>query len=257
MLVSPVLAATASSEQQDGQQNSQDKSDIIDYIYTNMTTEEYLAATGMTLEEFYSLPGNGSLNVESQDGGSRNSLLSTPETVQAYVIVDDAMKAWYEYLVGHTVTWDDVYMWAYNILENGDDPFWSQYEIDYNMHDYTHWHSTEATSMAAIFNEGRNTISKPSDCDVRIFLTGQHPNPLVDANGIGERPGNAFILTVREPTCPVANLWQHEASHNYDVIDHDPGLLDVCVMSYAWIRLTRDWCSSSYTTLYSNRFHFG
>jgi hypothetical protein len=256
MLVSPVLAVTASLEQQDVQQNSQDIIDVTDYSDTNMTTEEYLNATGMTLESFYSIPGHVSFNVESQDlDRSQNSLLSTPQTVQAYVVVDNAAKLWLEYIQGHPVTWDDVYMWAYTILEGGDDPFWPQYGIDYNMLHYTNWSSTDTTSLATLFDEGRNSFPMPSDCDVRIFMTGR---PTGADNGKSEVLGSAFIMKVRQPGMwPLANLWQHDASHNYYAPDHIDGLLDYCVMSYTWGPSTRDWCSSCYTTMYSNRLHFG
>jgi hypothetical protein len=260
LLFSPALAVTTSSEQQNVQQNSQDITDAIDaidYFDTNMTTEEILAATGMTLESFYSIPGHVSFNVESRDlDKSQNSLLSTPQTVQVYVVVDEDAKLWYEYIQGHLVTWDDVYMWAYNILEGGDDFFWPQYEIDYNMHAYTNWDSPDSTSLSVIFEEGKNTITKPSDCDVRFFITG-HNTDMLGPRGISEMLGDDFIIKVRDPTVPMANLFQHEASHNYGAPDHDPGLLDWCVQSYAWIQSTRDWCSSCHTTMYSNRFHFG
>jgi hypothetical protein len=258
LLVSTALAAATPVDQPNLQEilAAQNLGAVIDI--THMTTEEYLAKTGTTIEGFYSIPGHVTPNIESRaDGESQESLLTIPQTVEAYVVCDDDMKLWYETLVGHSVTWDDVYMWAWNILEGGDDPFWPQYEIEYNMGagHYTNWYSTNYGNLYQIFDEGRTNFPKPSDCDVRVFMTGQLTGNIY---GLGEKPGNAFIIRVRETgSWPLANLWQHEASHNYDAPDHDPGLFDWCVMSYTWGPWTRDWCGSCHSTIYTNRYRFG
>ncbi len=258
LLVSTALAAATPVDQPNLQEinATQNFGAVIDI--TNISTEEYLAKTGIPAESFYSLPGYVTPNIESRvNDGSPDSLLTIPQTVEAYVVCDDDMKSWYETLMSHSVTWDDVYMWAWNILEGGDDFFWPQYEIEYNMGagHYTNWSSTNSGDLAQLFNEGRNNFPKPSDCDVRVFMTGQLTGNIY---GLGETPGNAFIIRVREPgSWPVANLWQHEASHNYNAPNHDPGLFDWCIMSYIWGPSTRDWCSSCHSTIYENRFRFG
>lgn len=61
---------------------------------THMTTEEYLAKTGTTIEVFYLLPGHITPNIEyGADDESQESLLTIPQTVEAYVVCDDDMKS--------------------------------------------------------------------------------------------------------------------------------------------------------------------
>ncbi|MCL1977754.1 MAG: hypothetical protein FWG55_06630, partial [Candidatus Bathyarchaeota archaeon] len=74
------------------------------------------------------------------------------------------------------------------------------------------------------------------------------------------RPGNHFLMTVNPPgTLPLANLFQHEASHLFGCYDNDPGLTDICIMSYTWIGATRNYCKSGYdcyNVMMTNRYRF-
>jgi len=233
----------------------------------NMSLDEYLVKMDMSIEEFYSLPGFATPNIESkpdcksqsmQSKSTQYTMLSSgPEEVQAWVVCDDDMKSWYEELVGHSVTWDDVFMWAWNILEGGDDPFWPEFEIEYTMGagHYTSWISTNSGNIYQLFDEGRSNHPKPGDCDVGIYMTGQVTG---DYLGLSEQGGDDFIIRVRDTgIMPLANLWQHEASHNFGAPDHNPGWFDFCIMSYTWAFYVRSWCGSCHSTIYSNRFHFG
>ena len=72
--------------------------DPIAYIGPELTKEEQLKALAVpgyfTANEYFS------------------ELDVNPQQIQAYVVCDDDMKVHYEQIVGHSVPWDTIFMWA-------------------------------------------------------------------------------------------------------------------------------------------------
>jgi len=191
-------------------------------------------------------------------------LTSNPSPIQVYVVCDAEMKTRMEINLKHPVTWDDVYMWAWNILEGGDDPFWSYYGIDFNMFRYSNW-----ISPAQPFNQLLYTVQsakpKPADCDIEVLMTGRNDGPILGmCEGWPTQPGqkfpNTFLMTVNTwfvmPPYPSANNWQHEASHLFHAPDHNPGLFDFDIMSYFWSWTYRNWCGTCVTAMTPNLHRF-
>jgi hypothetical protein len=173
--------------------------------------------------------------------------------VTVKIIWDDNLWAYYDSLVGHHANpYTEVTPWVASILEDGDDPFESTFDIDYHASLFAYWQSTESGDMFQLFDEGRANFGA-SGCDVRVFMTGQYCGGVC---GLSEYPGNAFIMTVNTDAIPWANLWQHEASHNYGAPDHIPGYYDYCIMSYYWAPSIRDWCNGCGTIINNNRLQF-
>jgi hypothetical protein len=174
------------------------------------------------------------------------------------IIVDDDMKAHYEAIIGTSVTWSDVYEWANNILEAGDDPFDSEFDIPFITVEYRQWNSPAGTAEQ-LLAWGQQAFPKPSHIDVTVIMTGQDLFPV---GGVAERMGDAFLISTKAGNylMPLANLWQHEASHLYDAPDHADfweALFTYCIMSYIWALVTRSWHSDCWQTIYENRFRFG
>lgn len=177
------------------------------------------------------------------------------------IVVDDDMKAHYEAIIGTTVTWNAVYEWANNILEGGDDPFWSWFEIDFVTREYRQWNSPSNT-LLNLLSLGQQAFPKPAGIDVTVIMTGQIEGGLTPPLGWSEVLGDAFVMSTRAANylMPLFNLWQHEASHLYGAPDHADfwsALWTVCIMSYIWAPATRSWCSGCSSTIYSNRLRFG
>jgi len=231
--------------------------------------ESNLTSSSLSLGQLAGLPGYITANEEPVDskktdypidympidGGS-----ATPAPVHTLIIVDDKAKSFLQNIyndlcISAEATWSDTASWAYNILEGGDDPFWNCFGIDYVCNEYRAWVSPSGT-LKQLLDWAQQTFPKPAGVEVTFVFTGQG-EPLV--GGYGERPGDAFIVSAcaMNYLCPLVNVWQHEASHNYGVYDHSALDFTVCIMSGWYIAVTRSWCSGCYTTITQNRYHFG
>jgi len=167
------------------------------------------------------------------------------------IVIDDDARAFF----GNVFDWNGMFNWANSIMEDGDNPFWDWYGIDYIAAEGRIWESPQG-SLTQLLGWACDAFPRSPDVEVTYVLTGQFDSSSL---GRGYQPGDAFIISVWGAVfgVPLANLWQHEASHNYDVGDHDPGLLDFCIMSYTWDPFIRLWCSGCFNTLNQNKFRFG
>jgi hypothetical protein len=180
--------------------------------------------------------------------------------VTVKIIWDDDLWAYYNNMVGHVANpYTEVTPWLISILEDGDDPFESTFDIDYQASLFAYWSNSppDCGGLVQLFNIGKQSFSK-SGCDVRVFMTA------IDFGnewGYSELPdndgGDDFIMRVdTDGVIPRANLWQHEASHNYGSDDHLWGENNYCIMSYTWAHLYRNWCDSCGPPIAYNRMKF-
>jgi hypothetical protein len=232
----------------------------------NQATEKIYSSPSRLLN-YTQMPYNATLYAELMLPGyytpqehvpSKSMLLSDPAPVEAYVVCDDdmftQMQEIYWWRFWQPVTWDEVYMWAWNILEGGDDPFETNFQIDFKMEagHYTNWDSAPGT-LYQLYYWGIGNFSSAQEstgCQVLVIMSGQS-DP--DAGGWGG--GDTFIIGTRNS--PQANLVQHEASHLYGCPDHTVPPEPNCVMSYDYTYSTRAWCASCTATISANRYTFG
>lgn len=177
------------------------------------------------------------------------------------IIVDDDMKSYYESIDGWSVSWSEIYDWAGNILETGDDPFWSSFEIDFVTKEYRQWNSPSST-LLSLLSLGQQAFPKPAGIDMTVIMTGQIKRGISLPLSWAELLGDAFIMTVRaaDYLVPVANVLQHEASHLYGTLDQSDwwsALTTWCIMSCIWMPVTKSWHSDCSSTIYLNRLCFG
>jgi hypothetical protein len=98
-----------------------------------------------------------------------------------------------------------------------------------------------------------NWLNDKQGSDMMAVFTNQD----MDYVGLGETGSNADAWIFKHQSfsddCHVA---QHESSHNYDCHDHVKGILPVCIMNYAYLYSTDEWCSTCDSTIDTNRNHF-
>ncbi len=209
-------------------------------------------------KDFYSISevGNDALfDLQSQRLQSKSmppSMLDgdPPVTVSARVVTDDDLLSLYQSIVGYPANWYQmINYWVSQIVEDGDDPFESGFTIDFTFV-YSTWTSPDTGgNLAELFYAALEECPKPATYDVAIYITGQYTN---DALGWCWPDGNAFIMTANTAYVPLANLWQHEASHLFYAPDH----LEYCIMSYYWAPQTRYWCAGCEGTINGNRLRY-
>lgn len=178
--------------------------------------------------------------------------VQVPAVVHTLVIVDIEAISFYSvygFLTGGGI---DVFAWANSIVEAGDDPFNTQFDIDFTVTNYYVGSSGVIGNWVGDLLAWARSIPKPTGVEAKFFLTGREIFPVG-----GAAQEDTIVLTAWDVfmySMPI--LWQHEMSHIYRAWDHDP--LDystVCVMNYN-IQTTQ-WCSNHWNAVYWNRFHFG
>lgn len=209
------------------------------------------SSSTLSPEERLALSGYVTPNMEPSNP-SVNALVPAP--VNTMVIVDDDALAFFAVSGGIFGYNSNGYVAAMDILEGGDNPFWSNFQIDFVVSDLRYWASPN-TDMKSLLAWAMATFPKPSGIDVRYVLTGQNTFPIGGIAYYDTFIVSAYVvlynLGVR-----IENTWQHEASHLYYCGDH--GWLDFtpCIMNY-WYPWFAAWCSGCWSTIYRNRFRFG
>jgi len=217
----------------------------------------------LSLEELLGLPGYVTVAEEPveilgippgpPDGGT-----PMPAPVYTMIIIDDDAETYIEHAMSKfgpvDFSWNDLCNWANRILEDGDDPFESLFNINFVASQYQYWYSPSG-SLADLLYEGQNAFPKPAGIDVTFILTGQAEGTIAGRSDCND----AFIVTATAAAafCPLVNVWQHEASHLYNCPDHDPGFFTWCIMSYTWGMVTRNWCNECTLQIACNKYRFG
>ena len=192
--------------------------------------------------------------------------------IPTIVIIDDEMLQYYVMMYGWGAHWLGCCMWAYNILDGGDDYLESPYDIDFEMAgawetSFYYWESP-----GGVYYDGPDgLLEQIDDCppewggaDVMILMSGQYGGPgdnggeiIGLANGMFYHGGQHFVINACYPWQSASNTFQHEASHLFDCSDHDePGDLTYCIMSYTYVAVYNGYCTGCDTQLSLNSGRF-
>jgi len=204
----------------------------------------------MSKEELLALPG--ALNCFSEV--PTTSCTDDDPIVYTVVVVDDTMKQMMEGILQRSCTWSEVKDWAYNILEAGDDPFFSTFSINFYIVKYWCWEIGRQSLLDELYMAQKTFWPLcPDWYDCMVIMSGNMDGLTI---GWSELLGDAFIMCVGFFGIPLANVFQHEASHLYDANDHKgwSALFTWCIMSYMWSALTRSWCGGCKDKINSNKW---
>lgn len=150
-----------------------------------------------------------------------------------------------------------------NLVESGDAPLVANYGIDFEVQlSYVSlWNPPTNMNYAQLLAEISKVKPQDVGCDVLMLLTGQSE---ISGNSITLGMANAtshrhFLMYANAASfpilCPLANLFQHEASHLFDCSDHGWDLT-YCIMSYTYQKSYRGYCTGCNTQLNLNKNRF-
>lgn len=217
----------------------------------------------MSKEELYQLqaiPGYFTPKQVSVQQINRHQLLqNNPQPVKAVVVVDEEMREELSKRLNlwpNLCSWDQVYNWAWNILEGGDDYLEIPFAIDIQLEIATNWETPDDWNYYDLLYAIDDVDPRGVGCDILLLITAQqHPGIDGLAWGLdGPYGGRHFVMdcTVSLP----ANCFQHEASHLFGAPDHGYDLFTFCIMSYIWTYWTRGYCSGCTAIINSNKFRY-
>lgn len=171
---------------------------------------------------------------------------TTTNTVNVWIIADE------EYRSTFGSDWQTK---AYNTIEGADDAFYNDHSINFVVGKYSTWDSTDSEdSSSALLAEAQSESgwnSNHQGMDMLAIFTDQS----MDKRGKSEHLGDAWIMKHQITADWDWHLGQHEASHNYGCSDH--GYTGpVCIMTYANMMITANWCVDCDQTIETNRNHF-
>lgn len=141
-------------------------------------------------------------------------------------------------------------------VELGDDAFEREFRINFLIKEIGTWDSTDdENDYVKLWWEAWREIDKGMN-DIKIAFTGQS---MYQYGGIIPMPvaGAAMydtVIVTPQFLFFEDNLHQHEYSHLFGAPDHNPGILDWCVMSYTWGFFTNNWCSECRSIIASNKW---
>jgi hypothetical protein len=202
----------------------------------------------MTKDELYELQALPGYFTPQQTSISNNQQLreQDPQPVKAIVCVDEDMKYYMAVLFEvppEIITWEDVYNWAENILEGGDDYLEIPFAIDIQAEIFVNWNTPANYDYSDMLSALGTVDPTGVGCDILLLMTAQQdPN----YEGLAYSLGRHFVMD-----CSVglpANLFQHEASHLFGAPDHG--------WDFFTYYSTRWYCSGCSDTINDYRFRF-
>jgi len=206
----------------------------------------------------YFTPNQMSIEVITDNIGGQMLLDETTHVVKTIVIIDE--EAYYYYVCNEPwfATWEGCCAWANNILEGGDDYLEIPFGIDFQAQSqyYCYWETPDYMDYYDLLDEIDGVDPTGVSCDVIVLMTGQSGGSIV---GLANRMGHHFLMNAAASGwpyyIPVANLFQHEASHLYDCSDHGYDQT-YCIMSYTYQWQTRGYCTGCTTQINLNCARF-
>lgn len=180
-----------------------------------------------------------------------NSDISTRSTINVYVwiVADEEYRSYFG---------DDWQSKAYNTIEGADDAFYSDHDINFIVQKYSEWDSSYTTDTLELMAEAQSEMgwdSNQQGCDMMAIFTNQYIDHWGRAESINYYGGDAWIMKHQGTASTDWHLAQHEASHNYGCPDHGYVTSPTCIMTYTYMFLTDDWCSTCDSTIETNRNH--
>ncbi|WP_440948439.1 zinc-dependent metalloprotease [Methanosarcina sp. T3] len=171
---------------------------------------------------------------------------TTINTVNVWVVADE------EYWSTFGSNWPTQ---AYNTIENADNAFYSDHNIDFVIGKYSTWDSDDSTSNCTLLLQEVQSETGWNSDHQGMDMLAVFSNQGMDNRGMSERRGDAWIMKHQITSGWDWHLAQHEASHNYDCPDHDY-LGPECIMTYTFMMSLDNWCSSCDSVIETNRNHF-
>ena len=212
------------------------------------------------LKDLENLPANypedikkiivGNISLRSIDQQSSIVQTTTTNTVNVWIVADE------EYRDTFGSNWQTE---AYNTIEGADDAFYSDHSINFVVGKYSTWDSTDSTdSSSVLLSEAQSETgwnSNQQGMDMLAIFTDQGMDNRGRSESMNYNGGDAWIMKHQISADWDWHLAQHEASHNYDCPDH--GYTGpVCIMTYANMMITANWCVDCDQTIETNRNHF-
>ena len=184
-----------------------------------------------------------------------------PEPVLAVVICDEEMRLQLGIDLGRPaelVPWDWVYAWANDILEAGDDPLESEFEINIVMDTPVHWDdSPDDIGLLELLWIIDGIPPQGVGCDIMILMSGE-VDYVRDGCAYTPNLGTGRHFAMKCYVAWNARLFQHECSHLFGPTDyHQWDALPVCVMGWLWDSVTPNYCSTCTNIInsYAGRFN--
>lgn len=191
-------------------------------------------------------------NISSKAVNLQSSIAQTTatNTVNVWIIADE------EYRSTFGSDWQTK---AYNTIEGADDAFDNDHSINFVVGKYSTWDSTDSeNSSSALLAEAQNESgwnSNHQGMDMLAIFTDQSMDKRGRSEAMDHNGGDAWIMKHQITSGWDWHLAQHEASHNYNCPDH--GYTGpVCIMTYANMMTTANWCVDCDQTIETNRNHF-
>lgn len=219
--------------------------------------------TKMTKAQIYELQAvPGYFEPQQVSIPSDQQMLQTnPLPVLAVVTVDEDMREELSRRLGmwpNLCSWQQVYDWAWNIIEGGDDFLETTFGIDIQPTVYCNWETPDNWNYYDLLYAIDDVDPRGVGCDTIALLTAQQD---VNVDGLAWCPcpgtpmgGRHLVMdcTVGLP----ANLFQHEQTHNFGPHDHGWDWGIYCIMSYAYTYWTRGYCDPCTTNINEHRFRY-
>lgn len=219
--------------------------------------------TNMSKAEIYELQRVPGYYTPRQISAQKSILLNNPQPILAVVIVDDEMREQRANQLGYSnpedCPWSEVYAWAYNILESGDDALETNYGIDIQLTIASNWETPDNLDYYALLYLIDDIDPRTVGCDILMLMTGQQMWGIDGLAWIYGTPGAPMDARHFLMDCTVslpANLFQHESSHLFGCLDHGWDPFNLCCMSSAYLYFTRGWCGGCQTILTANRARY-
>jgi hypothetical protein len=180
--------------------------------------------------------------------------LQNPQPIGAIISIDDDMVEYYWNAVGGPITWDLVCDWATYILEGGDDYLESNFGIDFQPHTFVYWNTPDYQTYEELLLTVYGIDPTGIGADVMIVMSAQFGGYIggSEVRGAAIHEGRHFIMNV-DNTTPAAHVFQHEASHLFDCVDHGSS---ACIMNYDYTYTTRAYCTDCTNEINAHRFRF-
>ncbi len=208
----------------------------------------------------YFTPNQISVQSDSNEEGGQ-MLLDSVDPIKTILILDEEMVSYYASIDPWNANWLLCCMWADNVLEGGDDYLEVPYGIDFQTEwDYiSYWDSPDYMDYSHLLDEIDGVDPNGVGCDVIVLMSGQYGGSSGGHQilGVANQPGAHFVMdiTIGSWPYPVANLFQHEASHLFDCSDHYWDQT-YCIMSYTYQFQYRGYCTGCDTQLELNADQF-
>jgi len=184
--------------------------------------------------------------------------------VSAILIIDEEAKNFFGQLQWPYPTTFGCYIIADNILEDGDDYLEYPYGIDF-ITEWSYicfWNSPNYMDYYGLLAEISKVDPTGVGCDVIVLMSAQFGGTYSNgggimglANAVTDRHFVMDVFAGMRYAFPIANLFQHEASHLFDCSDHGNDLT-YCIMSYTYDQSYRGYCTGCDTQLWLNRCRF-